>query len=166
MPQWTRKRAALHRIRGKQAQNLRATSRNYLGAKNPHLWGELPNGGLWPCRCTQHCVLPIRVGNHPPKHIPGAANVSSPFSISNSWIPDAHCFLHQPIMKNAMLRSWGINNRKYICVVTFVRPNIVRYSALLTWCVAEQQSKHAAANCHHHGSCMIRESCGAPRHWC
>ena len=26
-------------------------------------------GSVKPCRCTQHCVLPIRVGNHPPKHI-------------------------------------------------------------------------------------------------
>ena len=26
-------------------------------------------GSVKPCRCTQHCVLPIRVGDHPPKRI-------------------------------------------------------------------------------------------------
>ena len=46
VPQQTLKRVVLHTIRGKQPQNFSATSRNYLGAKNPCLWGELPNGGL------------------------------------------------------------------------------------------------------------------------
>ena len=46
-----------------------STSRNCLSAKNPWLWCDLPNGGVQPCRHTQHWVLPIRVGNHPPKRI-------------------------------------------------------------------------------------------------
>ena len=53
---------------------------NKLGVKNPWSWGGLPNGGLWPCGCTQHCALPIRVGNHPPKHIPDVT------SFPLSWI--------------------------------------------------------------------------------
>ena len=63
VPQQTLKRVVLHTIRGKQPQNFSATSRNYLGAKNPCLWGEL--GGFDPAGTPNTVCYPLGLATTP-----------------------------------------------------------------------------------------------------